>query len=128
MFLLHRGLEALALGVLQVLAQQHAGPVAGLGAAGAGLDVHEAVQRVGLIAEHAAEFQLLDERAQLLGLGFDGHQARLVAFFLAHFVELGVVGQLGGELLQRQHHGVERLLFLAELLGLLGVVPDSRVF
>jgi hypothetical protein len=69
---IHRGLEALALAVLQVLAQQHAGPVAGLGAAGAGLDVDEAVARVGRVAEHAAELELLDRRAQLGGLGLDG--------------------------------------------------------
>ena len=54
----HLGLEALALAVLQVLAQQHLRPVAGLGAAGAGLDVEEAVARVGRVVEHAAELEL----------------------------------------------------------------------
>jgi hypothetical protein len=59
-FVFQRGLEALALAVLQVLAQQHAGPVAGLGAAGAGLDVDEAVQRVGRVVEHAPELEVMN--------------------------------------------------------------------
>ena len=50
-----------------------------------------------------------------------------VAFVAAHLVELAVVGQLGRQLLQRQHHGVEDF-FLAQFLGLLRVVPAGRVF
>src|SRR5690606_21181131 len=42
-FLEDLGLEVLAFAVVQVLAQQHGSPVLGLGAAGAGLDVDEAV-------------------------------------------------------------------------------------
>jgi len=42
------------------LAQQYGGPVAGLGAACAGLDVDEAVVRVGRVGEHAAEFKRFD--------------------------------------------------------------------
>ena len=48
-FVFHLGFEALALAVTHVLAQQHGGPVAGLGATGSGLDVNKAVQRVGFI-------------------------------------------------------------------------------
>ena len=75
----HLGLEALALAVLQVLAQQHLRPVAGLGAAGAGLDVDEAVARVGRVVEHAAELELLDGRLELGGVGLDRAQAVEVA-------------------------------------------------
>jgi len=123
-----RGLEALAFGVLEVLAQQHAGPVLRLGTACAGLDVDEAVVGVGRVVEHPAELELLDLLAQFLGVVGDGLQARLVAFFLAHLVELGVVGQVTLQALDGQHHAVQRLLFLAQFLGLLGVVPDRRVF
>jgi hypothetical protein len=56
-----------------------AGPVAGLGAAGAGLDVDEAVQRVGRVGEHAAELELLDRLAQLVRLGLDRAHAVEVA-------------------------------------------------
>ena len=119
-FFLHRGLETLALGVLEVLAQQHAGPVARFGATGAGLDVHKAVQRIGLVAEHAAEFQLFDQRAQLVGFGFDGEQAGFIAFFLAHLVQLGVVGQLARQLVQRDNHTGERLCSLPSSWAFLG--------
>mmetsp|Transcript_53742 Transcript_53742/g.126656 ORF Transcript_53742/g.126656 Transcript_53742/m.126656 type:complete len:295 (+) Transcript_53742:1791-2675(+) len=126
-FVFQRGLEALALAVLQVLAQQHAGPVAGLGAAGAGLDVDEAVARVGRVVEHPAEFQLLDLGLQRLGVFLDRQHAGLVAVFAAHREEFGVVGQRGGQVLDGVDHRFELALFLAELLGALGVVPDVGV-
>ncbi len=127
-FFFDRGLEALALGVLEVRAQQHAGPVAGLGAAGAGLNVDKAVERVGLHAEHAAELQLFDLGLELGGFGLDGHQAIVIAFFLAHLEQFGVVGQFLRETIKREHHAIERFLFLAQFLRLLGVVPDGRIF
>jgi hypothetical protein len=70
-FFEHFGLEALALAVAQVLAQQHRRPVARLGAAGAGLDVDEAVVRVGRVREHAAEFDVADARASLFASSSD---------------------------------------------------------
>jgi hypothetical protein len=124
----HLGLEALALAVFEVLAQQHAGPVAGLGAAGAGLDVDEAVQRIGRVAEHAAEFQLLDRLAQRMRLGLDRGQAVEIALGLAHLVELGVVGQVARQVVDGLHHRLEALLLLAQLLRALGLVPDGGVF
>ena len=54
------GLPAVLFAPAQVHAQQHLGPVLGLGAAGAGLDIEEGVGFVELAGEHAAEFQLLD--------------------------------------------------------------------
>ncbi len=80
------------------------------------------------LLKHAAELQLLDQRAQLVGFGFDGEQAGVIAFFLAHLVQLGVVGQLARQFVQRDNHAGERFLFLAQLLGLLRVVPDRGVF
>src|SRR5690606_30751839 len=53
------GLPAARLGPAQVHAQQHLGPVLGLGAAGARLDVDEGVAAVHLAGEHALELQLL---------------------------------------------------------------------
>jgi hypothetical protein len=55
-------------------------------------------------------------------------QAVGVALVLAHRIELGVVGQLGAEVVQRDDNPIERLLLAAELLGALRVVPDGRVF
>jgi hypothetical protein len=51
------GLEPVALAPAQVHALQHLGPVLGLGAAGAGLDVEEGRGRVHLAAEHALELE-----------------------------------------------------------------------
>ena len=127
-FVFDLGLEALALAVAQVLAQQHAGPVAGLGAAGAGLDVDKTVQRVGRVVEHAAEFQALDDLFELGGFVFDVMQAGLVAFILAHLEQLGVVGEFTFQLADGHHHAVERFFLAAQLLGALGVVPDGGVF
>jgi hypothetical protein len=123
----HLGLEALALGVLEVLAQQHRGPVAGLGSAGAGLDVDEAVQRVGRVVEHAPELELLDDLAQLRRLGVDRGQAVDIAVGLGHVVQLGVVGQVARQVVDGLDHRLERLLLAPELLGALGLVPDVRV-
>ena len=67
----HRGGEAFAFRVFQVLAQQHAGPVAGLGTTGTGLDVQEAGQGIGRVVKHAAEFQAFDGFCQLGGFGLD---------------------------------------------------------
>jgi hypothetical protein len=93
-FVFHVALKPLRSAVLEVLAQQHAGPVAGLGAAGAGLDVDKAVQRVGRVAEHAAELELLHRRRAAWRLRPRWSRPAVVAFFLAHLEELGVVGQL----------------------------------
>ena len=127
-FLLDLDAEALAFGIANILAQQHAGPVAGLGTAGAGLDVQEGVVGVCRLVEHAAEFQRFHALGDGGGVGFDGFQAGEVVLVAAHFVQLGAVGQLLGELVQHHDHVIERLLFLAQFLGLLGIVPDRRIF
>jgi hypothetical protein len=88
----------------------------------------KAVHGVGRVVEHAAEFQRLHVLGQLGGFGLDGLQAGLVALVLAHLIQLGVVGQLAREVVQRDHHAVEGLFLLAQFLGLLGVVPDVGVF
>ena len=48
-------------------------------------------------------------------------------FFLAHFIELGVVGQVADQVVDGLDHVLQRALFLAELLGALGLVPDVGV-
>jgi hypothetical protein len=82
------------------------------------------LQGVGRVVEHAAEFQALDVLRQLGGLGLDGLQAGFVAFVLAHFEELGVVGQLARQAVDASAPRRPAIFFLAEFLGLLGVVPD----
>src|SRR4029079_8555788 len=121
------GLEALPLAVLEVLAQQHRRPVARLGAAGAGLDVDEAVARIERVVEHAPELELGDRRLELGGVGLDAEQAVDVAFLLRHLVQLAVVGEVRGEVVDRRDDRVERALLATELLGALRLVPDVRV-
>ena len=116
-----------ALGVLQVLAQQHAGPVAGLGSAGTRLDVDKAVARVFGLVEHAPEFKLGDHRLKLLRVDFDAQQAGLVTVGLRHVVELDVVAQVAGQVVDGLDHGFQRAFLATEFLRALGLVPDLRV-
>ena len=52
----------------------------------------------------------------------------VVAFFLCHLEQVGSIKQVAARLLERQHDAFQRLLFLAEVLGPLLVIPDGRVF
>ncbi|MNX81261.1 hypothetical protein D3C86_1129440 [compost metagenome] len=127
-FLEHLGLEALALAVLQVLAQQHRCPVARFRAAGAGLDVDEGVRLVHLAREHAAEFHAGHDVLEALDVGLDGLERFIVAFLARELEQLVGAGQVVRQLPEDLYHGLERFLFLAQVLGPLGVVPDLRVF
>ena len=84
------------------------------------------------IADDAARIQTEVEKLEFLGdargIVRNGLQAGVVLVGAGHLVQLGVVRQLAADGVQHEHDGVERLLFLAQLLGLLGVVPDRRIF
>ncbi len=121
-------LEALALAVAQILAQQHGSPVLGFGTAGTGLDVDEAVVGVHGAAEHAAEFHVFDQLLQGLGIGFDGDDGVLVLFLACHLEEVTRIGELAVDLDEGVDDRFQRFLFLAEVLGPLLVVPDVGVF
>jgi hypothetical protein len=92
------------------------------------LDVDKAVERVGLVPEHAAKFEVFDQLGQFGGFGLDGQQTGVIAFLFAHLKEFQVVGQLTGQGGDGQHHAIERFLFFAQFLGFFGVVPDCRIF
>jgi hypothetical protein len=111
------GLEALALAVAQVLAQQHGGPVLGFGTAGAGLDVDEAVVGVHGAVEHAAEFHVFDQLLQGLGIGFDGDDGVFVLFLAGHLEQVARIRQLAVDLDEGMDDRFQRFLFLAEVLG-----------
>jgi len=122
------GLEALAFAIAQVLAQQHRGPVLGFGAAGAGLDVDEAVGVVHRVAEHPAEFHRFDDLPDLFGVRAHRFEGGVVAFFARHREQVGGVKQVGSGFFQRQHDAFERFFLLAQILGAFLVVPDRGVF
>src|SRR5690606_8114105 len=122
------GTEAALVGPAQVHAQKDVGPVLGFGATGAGLDVQVAVVGVHLAAEHAAEFQLLEDFAQALDFGDDVVHRSFVIFLGSHFQQIPGIGQAAGEVVDgfddlRQHGALA-----AQRLCVLGFVPDAGVF
>jgi len=92
------------------------------------LDVEERVVRIGRVREHPAEFEIGDARFDPLCIGFAGEQCFVVAFLAGHVEQILRVAQIGIERGQGQNGAFERLLFPAEALGMLGVVPDVRIF
>jgi predicted thioesterase len=122
------GLEALALAVFQVLAQQHAGPVAGFGAAGAGLDVDEAVVGVGRVVEHAAEFEVGDQFLRLVEVAFDRRQGVLVVFVARQFEQVAGIGEACLTPDSVPTTASRDFFLAAQGLGALGIVPELRVF
>ena len=110
-----------------VHAQQHAGPVAGLGAAGAGVDFHERVVAVGLAAQQRLQFgaagPLLDGAE--LGAGF--LEAGLVALLVGHFGIAQGVGEIAFEPLHRIDRGGQARAVAGDGLGFGGPVPERRV-
>ena len=127
-FVQHFGLVAVFVGVAHVHAHQHRGPVLAFGAAGAGVDLDECVEGIGFAGKKRLDLGLRHLRLQreqsLLCISDD----RLVALAFAHLDQFGVVGD---RLLKVADHGdalVEVLTLTHELLRLLGIVPDRRVF
>ena len=122
------GLEVAALGVAQVHAFEHGSPVLGLGAAGTGLDVDEAVVRVKRIVEHALEFQVGNLARQRRDIRRDRLQGGVVVFLAGQFEQfLGIVDS-GAKQAHARADVLEELLFAAEVLGTLGIIPDVRAF
>jgi len=124
----HFDLEAFALAVAQIHAQQHGGPVLRLGAAGTGLDVDEAVVRIHRVREHAAEFHRRDALFDVLDVGGGAIQALIVVFCLCHFKQLGSIGKVLLDLLEAEHYAFQHFAFAAQVLCAFGILPDGRVF
>src|SRR6185312_13214977 len=117
-----RDLKAVALGPARVHAQQHLGPVLALGAAGAGVDGENRVERIVLAAEQGAGFDLVERAAEL----FDG-----VLVVLKH--GLALAGELAqgaevvegaGELLVVVEQFLEAFAGTVDGLGAGGVAPE----
>ncbi len=121
-------LEVLAFAIAQILAQQHGGPVLGFCAAGAGLDVHEAIERVGGVGEHAPEFQIFQALAQRVGVMFDRRQGGVVVIGGGQFEEFLRVRQAFGDVRQGMDDAFQVFFLAAQILRVLGVVPDVGAF
>ena len=117
--------EVLALAPADVHAHEHLGPVLRLGAAGAGVDDDDGVERIGLFGEHGLRFELfgeVDEGGDLageVGLG-------VLAFFGEFEVGFDVVGA-AGEFGVVGEEGFEAFAFAHERLRTRGVGPDGGV-
>src|SRR3989454_2052834 len=120
--------EAPLVAVLDVHALEHRRPVLRLGAARARLDVDEAVVGVERVGEHAAKLERRDVALQARRLAPDLLERRLVGIGARHVEQLFRVGEAAADAAERADHGLERLLFLAERLRALRVVPQLRVF
>jgi hypothetical protein len=122
------GAKALLVAVLEVHAQQHRGPVLRLGAAGAGLDIHEAVVWVERIGEHAPEFERIDVALELFGVSGNAEQRRVVALGARQLEQLAGICDAAADAPERLDDRLERLLFPADFLRALLVLPELGVF
>ena len=122
------GSETALVGPAQVHTQENVGPVLRLGAAGTGLDIQVAVVRVHFAAEHAAEFQPLEDAAQTLQLGRNVVYGALVVFFDSHVEQVAGVGQSTFEIVDGFDDLRQGGSLAAQVLGVLRLVPDVGVF
>ena len=122
------GFETVLVGPAQVHAQQHVGPVLGLGAAGTGLDVEVGVVGVHLAAEHAAELQFLEDLAQALDFAGDVVHRAFVVFLDGHGQQVAGVGQAAGQFVEGLDDLRQLGALTAQILRVFRIVPDVRVF
>jgi hypothetical protein len=80
------------------------------------------------VAEHAAEFQLLENATQALDFGGDVIDGALVVFFDGHFQQVARIGQATGQVVDGFDDLRQRGALTAQALGVFGLVPDVRVF
>ena len=121
------GLEPLGLGPHQVHPQQHLGPVAGLGAARAGVDRHEGVAVVVRPAEHRAELERVEVapppacRPSRISSSNSSVSASSASSIVASRLSAWRTSSSNG-----LRTDVEALQLLDDRLGLLLVVPERR--
>src|SRR5690606_15380219 len=120
--------EAVLGGPAQVHAQQHVGPVLGLGAAGTGDDVQEGAVGVHVATEHAAGLELPQGFAEAGQVGDDVAHRTFVIFLDGHVQQLPGIGQATGELVQGFDDVGQGGTLAAQALGVFRIVPDVGVF
>jgi hypothetical protein len=122
----HLGLEALALAVLQVLAQQHAAQSqASVPPAPAWMSTKQFSGSAGLLNMRRNSSCSTVSRTGLASASMaPGRRSSPVG--LGHLEQLGVVGQVALQVVDGLDHRFERLLLAAQFLGALGFVPDER--
>jgi hypothetical protein len=123
----HFGREATGDRPTQIHAQQHLGPILGLGTARAGLNIKERAVRVHLAVKHALQFEAPDVGFQSLRVLVDVVGGGLVALTLRQLQKLaGVRDPLGGAV-DLGCIGTQPGALAPQLLGLLGLGPNGWV-
>ena len=117
--------KAVALGPAGVHAVEHLGPVLGLGAAGAGVELQDGIGVVVLAGEQGGHAGLLHLFLQLGELGFQLLQDVGVVLLLAHFTQGGQVLPGGDQLFLTLDLVLQLLQAHLHLLGPLQVVPEA---
>src|SRR5882672_5787989 len=122
------GLEVAPFGKTQIHALEHAGPVLRFGAAGASLDLDEAVVRVERVVEHAAELEIVNLFRQPADVRLDRSQRRIIVVRARDLEKLRGVTHVLFERLHAPDHVFQQLFFAPEFLRALRLVPDLGVF
>jgi len=78
--------------------------------------------------EHAPELEAGDASLQRRDVGLDADDRLLVFLGAGEFEQFSGVVQALIDVAQRDDYAFEGFLFLAQVLGALGIVPDFRVF
>ena len=119
------GFEALLLGPAQIHAHQHLGPILALGAAGAGVDGDDGVERIGFAVEHGAGFEVLVESGESLDIALEIGEDILA---LAGQLEVGIdVAGAADELLVVGDEVLKALAVAHQGLGRGGIVPEGWI-
>ena len=121
-------LKPALVGPAQVHAQQHLRPVLRLGAAGAGLDVEEAVVRIHLAREHALELEARDLAFDPVHVLLDRAHHGLVRVGLGQLEQFAGLVQADAQAVEGADHCLELGAFAAQFLRALRLVPDGGVF
>ncbi len=116
------GLKVLVLGPIQIHAQEHFGPIVGIGSAVAGVDRQQG--RVGVVraVQQGLGFQRFQDCFH--AVKFAGDFGRQAFVFLGHFHKRGKIAGRLDQLLHGFQHGFKGLELGDGLLGLFLIVPE----
>ena len=78
------GFVTLAFAILEILAIEHAGPIAGFSTAGTCLNINKAIARIHLVVEHPTELKIVDDLAITLNVLLNRSNRLKITFFFGH--------------------------------------------
>mmetsp|Transcript_27375 Transcript_27375/g.50282 ORF Transcript_27375/g.50282 Transcript_27375/m.50282 type:complete len:415 (+) Transcript_27375:288-1532(+) len=120
-------LIALFLGPTDIHPRQHRGPVAGLGATGARVDLKKGIIAIGLTVQQRFQFFLCSRFRKGLERLFGVRHDFFVLFHLAQFDQLDIVGHLLLDAVMGLHRVDQHLAIAHQLLRGLWIIPQVGV-